>query len=309
MSAVAEAPRDTPIEAIMANAQSSTSKSIAQSLPVNSDLVLRMGLQEKLGRPSKLLTAKTAARFALQNGSKIRPASVPVAAMRKAMHQAKSKVKAATKSPPSPKAPLPLVGYSGERDYRFIQIGKKKKKEVVHARQLQMDDAYARALAMQSPPSPMACIGTNSNPLSLLDDEDIDIDDDGFDVDGFDDDDIDDGDGGVSPAVQMGRGLVTAAPDESPRTKRRGNVAKECIVRMGKADAEEAGDDVYEPIDMAHESLINPNHDFHLVNVALVDSTVNSTILTQEATNILVSSTRRAIKRRKGLATVATTTG
>jgi hypothetical protein len=155
----------------------------------------------------------------------------------------------------------------------------------------------------------VACIGSDSNPLSLLDDaDDIAIDIDHFDHDGFDDG-IDDGDGGGGPAVQMGRGLVTAAPDESPRTKRRGNVAKECIVRMGKADAEEAGDDVYDPIDMALDSLVNPNHEFHLVNVALVDSTVNSAVLTQEATNILVSKTRRAIKRRKGLATAATTTG
>jgi hypothetical protein len=156
---------------------------------------------------------------------------------------------------------------------------------------------------MQSPPSPMACIGTNSNPLSLLDVDDIEID---IDDDGFDEDHIDDGGGG--PAVQMGRGLVTAAPDESPRTKRRGNVAKECIVRMHKAETENAGDDVLEPIDVAHDSLIDPDHEFHRASVALLDGTVNSPILTQEATNILVSKTRRAIKRRKGLATAATTT-
>jgi hypothetical protein len=136
MFAAAEAPRDTPVEAIMTNALGSTANSIAQSLHVNSDQLLRMGLQEKLGRRSKLLTATTAACFAPQNSSLIRSGPAKPAVIRQTMHQAKLKAKASKKSTPPPEAQPPLVGFSGARENRFYGNGLGRKNENAKARQL-----------------------------------------------------------------------------------------------------------------------------------------------------------------------------
>jgi hypothetical protein len=79
MSAAANAPPNTPVKTLYANAQSNTANSIAQSLPVNSNQQLRLSLQTTLGSPEGHLTSSTVRRLD-QSAVSPQPAQINVAA-------------------------------------------------------------------------------------------------------------------------------------------------------------------------------------------------------------------------------------
>jgi hypothetical protein len=97
----------------------------------------------------------------------------------------------------------------------------------------------------------------------------------------------------TSPAV--------APVGPSPRSKRRNNVTKELTKRTRAAErrGNVADDDELDVLDEAHNSLVDPNHPSHVATVAVVDSTVGSEFLTQEAADMVTSKTKRAMKRQK----------
>lgn len=52
-------------------------------------------------------------------------------------------------------------------------------------------------------------------------------------------------------------------------------------------------------LDETLDSLVDPDHPSHRASVALINSTIDNEMLTQEATDMLVSKTRRSLKKKR----------